>query len=705
MAPLRVLWISTAYPADEEDPRGIFIRTMARALVDAGVELTVLAPSGPHTVENEVWEGVRLVRARYWFKRRQGLAVGVSGIAPNLRARPLLLFQLPTLLIALCWHAVRLARETDLVHAHWLYPSGLAGALVALVQRKPFVVSTHGGDLNLADRVPILRLLSRAVVRRASSCVAVSHDLARKLAALGAREDRVHVIAYGVDRSDEVTVPSTVACTAAYRRLASSSSFKILYVGSLIPRKSVDTLLSAVALLQRRGISASTTVVGAGPAEAELRQLATASGLQDVTFVGQQPPAAIVSWMKAADVLVLPSLSEGRPVVVLQAMAAGLPVVASDIPGTRDLVAQDQTGFLFPARSPEGLAECLAKAHDDPEARIRVARAASAAIEAKGLFTDEIARRHIGIYRDVLTADRARDGLAPSARPLPARSSLLARRRSILLPVAVLLFAGASTMAYRRIPDVSISAKWLAALAALGPFTMLLNAVEYMVAGRIVRQRIPFGEAVRIAILSSAANLLPIPGAAVVRTRALKQGGSGYAAAFRSYAAVGVGWVGTALLLAGLLQIRAGAQWVGLMATAGGLLACGAMVTLMRSAPRKMALALSVIGVETLFVMVAAARIYTAARGVGLTCSITQAVALTVAAAAASAVGVFPAGLGLRELLAALASPVIGLSAAVGVVSVAIDRLVGLAVLGIVSVFVLWVSRPKMIGRQERRGE
>ena len=406
--PLRVLWITSAYPANDADPRGIFIRTMARSLAAAGVRLTVLAPASPDTADEEVWEGVRIVRARYWRRRSQGLAVGVAGIVPNLRARPLLFMQVPVLLFSLSRHALRLAPEADLIHAHWIYPSGIAAWVAARRQRKPFVVTSHGGDLNLADRVPPLRLLCRAVARRATASIAVSRALAARFTALGVPARRVHLIPYGVDAAEDARPPEALAARPEYRRLRSARAFRVLYVGSLIPRKSVRTILEAHALLERRGHTLLTTIIGAGPEDAGLRRFASQAGLREVTFVGQEEPGLIPHWMRAADVLVLPSKSEGRPVVVLQAMAAGLAVVASDIPGTRDLVEDGATGCLFPPGSSAALADALARLETDPEHRHDLVRAALSRIEGEDLFADGIARRHLRLYEAIVINGGAR---------------------------------------------------------------------------------------------------------------------------------------------------------------------------------------------------------------------------------------------------------------------------------------------------------
>ena len=120
--------------------------------------------------------------------------------------------------------------------------------------------------------------------------------------------------------------------------------------------------------------------------------------IKNVFIVGGQPPSLIPAWMSAAHTLVLPSLSEGQPTVVMEAMALGLPVIATNIPGTRELVNPRKTGFLFPPRDIEWLAECVENLIEDEPLRERMGHAAKEEFRKAGLATRQIARKHIALY-------------------------------------------------------------------------------------------------------------------------------------------------------------------------------------------------------------------------------------------------------------------------------------------------------------------
>ncbi len=403
---MRVLFITSSYPAHHDDPRGIHIHRIARGLCREGEQVTVITPGVPFAPSQEVLDGVEVHRTPYWFHRWQHLAAGLGGIEPNLQQRPWLLLQIPTLIAALSGRALRLAQAFDVIHAHWLYPAGVAGVIAAKLRRVPLVVTSHGGDLNLARHWRILRLLTRRISRAADACVAVSDALCEEFFALGVPSTSVACIPAGVELPN--ALPSSGGeGSATYQQFESFTGFRLVYVGSLIPRKSVETLLEAHHELERRSHRVASAIVGAGPCKDQLKSAVRERSLRNVFFVEGQSPSSVPRWMSAAQVLVLPSLSEGRPVVVMEAMALGLPTVATDIPGTRELVRDRETGFLFPTRDAKGLADHIEQLLMDERLRQEMGQRGRELIESEGLTTVHVARKHIILYERVCSLRRA----------------------------------------------------------------------------------------------------------------------------------------------------------------------------------------------------------------------------------------------------------------------------------------------------------
>lgn len=383
---MRVLFIATAYPSHPDDARGAHVHALARSLFESGCLVTVVAPSAPGARAQERVDGVEIRRFRYWFERHQALAVGVGGIIPNLRQRPQLVIQVLPFLVGLVIAVVRHSRRHDVIHAHWLVPSGLAALVARWFWSIPVVATSHGGEVNLARPDSVLARMIAFTANHVNACTAVSKALCVRLTAMGVVNPVFVPLGVKVREG-----PNRFEGTAGDR-----SVLHVLYVGSLIPRKSISTLLEALHLLRRRGVETAAAIVGDGPDRRTLEELAKHHRLE-VRFIGEVPHREVGAWMERADVLVLPSTAEGRPVVVLEAMAASLPVVVSDIDGSRELIDDGRTGYLFPPGDADKLADFL-EILSDVEVRKHLAASALQFVNDSGLSDVAAAKRFLELY-------------------------------------------------------------------------------------------------------------------------------------------------------------------------------------------------------------------------------------------------------------------------------------------------------------------
>lgn len=280
----------------------------------------------------------------------------------------------------------------------------------------------------------------------------------------------------------------------------------------------------------------------------------------------------------------------------------------------------------------------------------------------------------------------------------PNRASQSPARRRALLAVAFSAFVALGVVAIVNFPDEPpVRPRWwlLAIVAIVGPLaTVALNGLEFVQQGRLVDRAIPLRDAIRVSVLGTAANLAPVPGSAIVRTATLSDDEVGVARAAGTTITVGVAWLGTGALVAGALQPFAGRVAIGLACGAVGavlLVTTRLLVARARPAAGTGAVFAAIVAVEAGTVVVGALRLCGFIVGLGLDVDAAQAVGLTLAGVLASATGVFPAGIGIREALIGLASPLLDLPVAVGITAASADRVAGLAVLAVLSA--LLVSR------------
>ena len=253
-----------------------------------------------------------------------------------------------------------------------------------------------------------------------------------------------------------------------------------------------------------------------------------------------------------------------------------------------------------------------------------------------------------------------------------------------LLVAAISLFAVVTVFALRTMPETDRPVQWWP-LVALGLFAVpamaFLNALEYRVSGKILGHRIGVFDALRVSVMASAANRLPIPGAVLVRVGALKRLGSGYGKATTSTATVGLAWMGTSLAAAGALQYAPGRWQLGTLLLAGGAVALGIAYALMRwqMKGRKAARLMGqLVLIELGAMLLPTIKFYVALHAIGFPVTWPQAAALAVSIVVAASTGFFPGGLGLREVIAGGLSPLVGIPAAVGLLASAVTRVVGL---------------------------
>jgi glycosyltransferase involved in cell wall biosynthesis len=293
---------------------------------------------------------------------------------------------------------VRLLRRVRprIVHTHTA-KAGVVGRLAAVVAGVPVRVHTfhghvfHGYFSAAATRVFLA--IERALARLTTRIVALSEGQATELSEhyrIAPRE-RITVVPLGLELDRFVTpdAPASAAARAAFRSEVGAGHRPVVSsIGRLVPIKNHRLLLEAVAILQQRNLDAVFVLAGGGPEEGALRRDASALGIAErVRFLGWRTDLEAI--YAGSDAVVLASDNEGTPVCLLEAMAAGVPVVSTDAGGVPDIMRG--RGVVVPRRDPEALANALAAVLADPPApseRARVSREVRAGYGAGRLVHD-----------------------------------------------------------------------------------------------------------------------------------------------------------------------------------------------------------------------------------------------------------------------------------------------------------------------------
>lgn len=370
--PIRVLLFSTLFPSAERPLHGVFVETRLRELRKSGaVDVRVVAPV-PWFPSTDPRYGERAAMAR---TPRVEQRDGVTVLHPRFALLPKVGMSSAPLLMALaCRPTLQRLRDEgfdfDVVDAHYYYPDGVAAALLASWFKRPFVVTARGSDVNHIAQYGLPRRMMRWAAQQARASIGVSAALVERMRSLGFPPERLKVMRNGVDL--ERFNPLDQAQMRRELGLATGAPL-LLTVGNLHEHKGQRLALEMLAHLRTAGgqPQARLLVVGSGPDADWLRQRAQALGLADaLQLVGTVPNDQLRRWYSAADILLLASSREGWPNVLLEAMACGTPVVASDVGGVREIVQSAVAGRVVPQPTGQSLADAL-----DDLLRNRCARA------------------------------------------------------------------------------------------------------------------------------------------------------------------------------------------------------------------------------------------------------------------------------------------------------------------------------------------
>jgi len=296
------------------------------------------------------------------------------------------------------WRLASLIRETqpDIVHT-WLFTGNAFGRTAAVLAQAPVIVA---GERCVDEwkRWPH-RLIDRLLTLRTDAVIANAEAIKRYcVATIGLPRDRIRVIPNGIDlRRVRRHPPEGVREQLGIP----PGSYVIGTAGRLETQKGIEFLIEAQAVLVRKGLEVVTLILGQGELADALKARALRLGVADtVKFLGNR--SDIWQLYPLMDVFVLASLWEGLPNVVIEAMASGRPVVATDVGGTGEIVRDGATGYLVPPREPDALADRIAVLLEDADARKMLGRAGRARVE-QCYSIEAMVRATESVYEELLT--------------------------------------------------------------------------------------------------------------------------------------------------------------------------------------------------------------------------------------------------------------------------------------------------------------
>jgi glycosyltransferase involved in cell wall biosynthesis len=369
-----VLATASTFPRWKGDTEPDFVYWLENSL-SKDFDITVLAPHHPGAMLHENLGGLEVRRFRYFFPKYERLCYN-GGIRPNMQKSFLAKLQLPFLFLSEFFSVSSLMfrRRFSLIHAHWILPQGLAAVMAKKLFSAKVLVTVHAGDV-FPLKSGILRALSSWTLRNADAVTVNSiatGDAVKKVADVPMR-----IIPMGVD------LKMFSSKSASIRKKYGLVGQVILFVGRLAEKKGVSYLISAMPEIRKSCPGCKLLIVGDGPDKPKLVEQAAKGGLADsVVFAGSIQKEKLPSYYKSADVFVLPSIiaksgdTEGLGVVLLEAIASGVPVVASNVGGIPDIIDGSKTGLLVEQKNPGEIAQAVVSLLKNPKKGKALSKAA-----------------------------------------------------------------------------------------------------------------------------------------------------------------------------------------------------------------------------------------------------------------------------------------------------------------------------------------
>jgi len=357
----RLLITASTFPRYENDSEPRFILDLAKEL-QKYFEVTVLVPAGVGARDREVLEGVSVERYHYFPLHKWETLCYPGAIVPRIREKKVRALLVPFLFVGLYLALLKRRNRYDYVHAHWLIPQGIVQSLFGI----PYVLTGHGGDVTSLNK-GIIRSLKRKAVRRAKVVTVVSDKLKEELLAIFPDEEKAVITGKLMVQPMGCDMKRFHPPGKADDLWKQGKRKVVLYVGRLAEKKGVRYLIEAM-----QWVEGTLVIAGDGPLRRELQEQAEALRLEDrVVFLGARTHQELPAIYASADVCVVPSVvakdqdKEGFGLVILEAMASGIPVVASESGGITEIIRNEYNGLLVEEKNSRELAYGISRLLSD----------------------------------------------------------------------------------------------------------------------------------------------------------------------------------------------------------------------------------------------------------------------------------------------------------------------------------------------------
>ena len=384
--------ITSVYPEFKGDPHGIFVHRLMSEISKQGHEVHVLAPFS-HEKTNYILDGVNVEKFNYFYPTRFQRLCGRSGMIDNVKEGIFVKIQFLSFILFNVLSSRKL-KDMDVIHVQWPIPNGLGALFLKIFNNISYINTIHGEEVYLSKRYHTTILL-KILVKNSIKTITNSSGTLKVSLENGLEKNKLEIIPFGVDTN----------IFRPYNVLKDKNVFQILSVGYLIERKGFEYLINSINEVLKVHTNVKLKIVGTGPLENQIKKQIKELKLEGtVEIIGNVSEEELLDLYNSSQIFVLPSIvdsqgnTEGLGVVLLEAMACKVPVIASNIGGIPDIVHDKVNGTLVPEKDVLELTMAIDEMIENEE--FRKSLALNGYEMVKGYFSwEKIAKDYIDIYK------------------------------------------------------------------------------------------------------------------------------------------------------------------------------------------------------------------------------------------------------------------------------------------------------------------
>lgn len=364
---MKICLLTHTFPRYKADTVAAFMHPFVLSLKKKGNEVVVLTPFNVNLRPSEF--PYRIITYKYFWPDRLHLLGYSQTLKGGTNFKSYTFILAPFLFLFGFLALLKLLKKErfDIISAHWILPNGFIAFLASKITGVAYTISLPGSDVYVANKNPIFAFLARTAAYDSSAIVADSPIYLKELSKTGIKINKSHVIPYPVDISKLKT--GNLAKIKLRKKLGIEKDTSIiLTVGRLIHKKGFNYLLEALLQILKKQRRIILLIVGDGDLRTNWERLARKLEIENIVkFVGNVEREEIPSYYSLADIFVMPSIKDkegnidDRPVALLEAIATGLPVVATNFSGNALSVKNGINGFLVPQKNPNAIANSILK--------------------------------------------------------------------------------------------------------------------------------------------------------------------------------------------------------------------------------------------------------------------------------------------------------------------------------------------------------